>query len=134
MSATDGAGRPCWHRYRGASSCAPYEVLPLRPGELIRCYLLAHWNDLRLSVGFASAGLERVIDGIWLLAIFFVTAAFAKNMPGEIVFVAQITGVLLLVAVGAFIWVMRYHHHAHALTEGRWASTFRHIVEGLQLM
>src|SRR5579864_425160 len=31
------------------------EVLPLRTGELIRCYLLAHWNDLRLSLSFASA-------------------------------------------------------------------------------
>src|ERR1035438_8571916 len=35
------------------------EVLPLRSGELIRCYLLAHWNDLRVSLTFASAGVER---------------------------------------------------------------------------
>ena len=26
------------------------EVLPLRTGELIRCYLLAHWNNLRISL------------------------------------------------------------------------------------
>jgi uncharacterized protein (TIRG00374 family) len=111
------------------------EVLPLRPGELIRCYLLAHWHDLRLSVGFTSAGLERVIDGLWMLLIFFVTAAAAKNMPGEIVFAAEGMGVLLLIAMGLFIWVMRYHRHAHAVfQESRWASTFRHIVEGLQLM
>ena len=32
------------------------ELLPLRPGELIRCYLLAHWSDLRLSLTFASIG------------------------------------------------------------------------------
>jgi len=25
---------------------------PLRAGELIRCYLLAHWSDLRLSLSF----------------------------------------------------------------------------------
>src|SRR5947207_4405298 len=43
------------------------EVLPLRPGEVIRCYLLAHWNALRISVGFASAALERIIDGDWML-------------------------------------------------------------------
>src|ERR1051325_1983839 len=30
------------------------EVLPLRTGEVIRVYLLSHWNDLRLSLGFAS--------------------------------------------------------------------------------
>src|ERR1035437_1316417 len=52
------------------------EVLPLRTGEIIRCYLLAHWNDLRLSLTFASAGLERTIDGVWMLAAFFVTASF----------------------------------------------------------
>src|SRR5581483_5199134 len=39
------------------------EVLPLRVGELIRCYLVAHWNDLHISVVFASVGIERVIDG-----------------------------------------------------------------------
>src|SRR5215471_17522748 len=43
------------------------EIFPLRPGEVIRCYLLAHWNGLRVSVGFASAALERIIDGYFLL-------------------------------------------------------------------
>ena len=43
------------------------EVLPLRTGEVIRCYLLAHWNDLRLSLSFASAAVERLIDGFWLM-------------------------------------------------------------------
>jgi glycosyltransferase 2 family protein len=110
------------------------EVLPLRPGELIRCYLLAHWHDLRLSVGFASAGLERVIDGIWMLVAFVLTAT-TRGMPSQIVLVAEGMGVFLLVAVGVLIWVLRYHQHAHAaLSESRWASTFRHIVEGLQLM
>jgi uncharacterized protein (TIRG00374 family) len=111
------------------------EVLPLRPGELIRCYLLAHWNDLRFSVGLASAALERVIDGIWLLVAFILTAAFAKGMPGEIEFAGEAMGVGLLVAVVLFGWVLRYHHHAHAVfKESRWAAVARHIVEGLQLM
>lgn len=111
------------------------EILPLRPGEVIRCYLLAHWNDLRLSVGFASAALERVIDGVWMLIVFFITAAFSRNMPSEIVFVAEVMGLLLLFAMASFAWILRHHHHAHArLSEGRWASTFRHIAEGLQLM
>jgi uncharacterized protein (TIRG00374 family) len=110
------------------------EVLPLRPGELIRCYLLAHWNDLRLSVGFASAGLERVIDGLWMLAAFYLTSS-TKGMPGEIVFAGRAMGVFLLLAVGLFIFVLRYHHHAHAaISESRWSSTIRHIIEGLQLM
>jgi uncharacterized protein (TIRG00374 family) len=111
------------------------EVLPLRPGEVIRCYLLAHWNDLRLSVGFASAALERVIDGVWMLVFFFVTATFAKNMPGEIVFAAELMGAGLVIAVGALVWVLRRHHHSHAvIAEGRWSASIRNIIEGLQLM
>ena len=57
------------------------EVLPLRVGELIRCYLLAHWNGLNLSVAFASAALERVIDGFWMLAAFLITTMFVKKSP-----------------------------------------------------
>jgi uncharacterized protein (TIRG00374 family) len=110
------------------------EVLPLRPGEVIRCYLLAHWNDLRLSVGFASAAVERIMDGLWMLAAFVVTAMM-KGMPGEVLLAGQILGVLMLVAVALFIVLLRYHRHAHAaLAEGKWAATFRHVVEGLQLM
>src|SRR5215467_8471151 len=56
------------------------EVLPLRTGEVIRCYLLAHWNDLRLSLTFASAAVERVIDGIVLVACFLATAGMIRNI------------------------------------------------------
>jgi len=111
------------------------EVLPFRPGELIRCYLLAHWNDLRVSLGFASAALERIIDGFWLLAAFIVTAAFARGMPSEITLLVQGLVVVLLVASVAFFWILRRHEHAHAaLSESRWAATLRHVVEGLRLM
>ena len=40
------------------------EVLPLRVGELIRCYLLAHWNGLNLSVAFASAGPDTAVTAL----------------------------------------------------------------------
>src|ERR1700730_4963750 len=59
------------------------EVLPLRTGEIIRCYLLSHWNDLRLSLGFASAAVERLIDGFWMLAAFLITASFVKAIPKD---------------------------------------------------
>ena len=31
------------------------EVLPLRTGEVIRCYLMAHWNGLPISLSLASS-------------------------------------------------------------------------------
>src|SRR5579864_6591533 len=39
-------------------------VLPLRPGELIRCYLLSVWGEIPLSLTLTAAAVERVLDGI----------------------------------------------------------------------
>lgn len=111
------------------------EVLPLRSGELIRCYLLAHWNNMRLSLSFASAAVERVIDGFWMLACFLVTASLVKGIPRDLIILVQILGALLVVAAGVLLWIVARKLDAHAaIPEGRWASTLRHIVEGLHLM
>ena len=111
------------------------EVLPLRTGELIRCYLLAHWNNMRVSLSFASAAVERVIDGFWMLACFLVTASLVKGIPRDLLILVQILSVLLIVAAGALCWIVARRKEAHAaIREGRWASTLRHIVEGLHLM
>jgi uncharacterized protein (TIRG00374 family) len=111
------------------------EVLPLRTGELIRCYLLAHWNNMRLSLSFASAAVERVIDGFWMLACFLVTASLVKGIPRDLLILVQILSALLIVAAGALFWIVARKKEAHAaIREGRWASTLRHIVEGLHLM
>jgi hypothetical protein len=111
------------------------EVLPLRVGELIRCYLLAHWNGLRLSLVFASAAVERVIDGVWMLGAFLVTASFVKGIPRDITILVQALGGLLLVCTATLAWIMlRRQHAVAAIREGRWSSTLRHVVEGLQLM
>src|SRR6185369_14073876 len=112
------------------------EVLPLRPGEVIRCYLLAHWNDLRISVGFASAALERVIDGYCLLiAVVLVVLRSERPVDPRLEFAVQVMGAVLVVAAVAFTWIVRHKQHAHAvITESRWAATLRHVTEGLQLM
>jgi uncharacterized protein (TIRG00374 family) len=111
------------------------EVLPLRTGEVIRCYLLAHWNDLRLSLTFASAGVERIIDGIWLLTAFFITASFVRGIPRDLTILVQVLALMLLIGAAILFWTVMHKQHAHAvLSESRWSSTLRHIVEGLHLM
>lgn len=111
------------------------ELLPLRPGEVIRCYLLAHWSDLRLSLTFASAGLERIIDGVWIVAAFLVTASFKQGIPRDVTIGVQVLSFLLLIGVAGLFWIVMHKHHAHAvISEGRWSATLRHIVEGLHLM
>ena len=110
------------------------EVLPLRTGEVIRCYLLAHWNNLRLSVVFASAAVERLIDGFWLVAAFLVTASFLK-LPGYMLDLVRIMAVLLVICAAVLGYVVRHKQHAHSLVrESRWGSTLRHLVEGLHTM
>jgi uncharacterized membrane protein YbhN (UPF0104 family) len=42
------------------------EVLPLRAGEVLRCYLLSIWTSLPFSVSLSSFVIERIFDGIWL--------------------------------------------------------------------
>jgi len=112
------------------------EVLPLRVGELIRCYLLTHWNNLRLSLGFASAAVERVIDGFWLLAAFVVTASLVKGLPEQMILFVQIIGGLLVVGTTVAVWlVMRKRDTEHVPEhESKSQATFRHVIEGLHLM
>ena len=93
------------------------EVLPLRTGELIRCYLLAHWNNLRLSVSFASAAVERIIDGFWMVLAFVIIAAFLK-LPGYMVDFVQILAALLIVCAIVLGYVIVHKQHAHDLCAG----------------
>jgi glycosyltransferase 2 family protein len=111
------------------------EVLPLRVGELIRCYLLAHWNGLNLSVVFASAAVERLIDGFWMLVAFLITTIFVKSIPEDLTIVVVLMGVLVLVGAVVLVWVVKHKQHAHTvIRESKWAAALRHVVEGLHLM
>jgi uncharacterized protein (TIRG00374 family) len=111
------------------------EVLPLRVGEVIRIYLLTHWNNLRLSLGFASAAVERVIDGFWMLVAFIITATLVKGIPEELTLVVQVIGVLLIGGTTVAIWLVSRKREEHLMeSESKPHATFRHVIEGLHLM
>jgi hypothetical protein len=111
------------------------DLLPLRTGELIRCYLLAHWNNLRISLSFASAAVERLIDGVFLVACFLITAGLVRGIPKDLTIVVQVLGGLLILLALVLVWVITRKQEAHAtLSESKWAATFRHVLEGLKLM
>ena len=110
------------------------EVLPLKIGEPIRCYLLAHWGDFRISLGFASAALERLIDGFWMLFALLITAAFVK-LPEDLTILVRVLEGLMLAGTVALIWLLRRREEEHSiLHQSRGAAMLRHIVEGLHLM
>jgi hypothetical protein len=111
------------------------EVLPLRTGELIRCYLLAHWNNLRISLSFASAAVERVIDGVLLVACFLFTADMVRGLPKDLTILVRILGGGLILLSVVLLWLIRRKLDTHpAFQQSKWSATFRHVVEGLHLM
>jgi glycosyltransferase 2 family protein len=57
------------------------EVLPLHAGELIRCFLMARWSKIPISVTFASALIERIFDGALLIAGLVVSLRYLRHFP-----------------------------------------------------
>jgi uncharacterized protein (TIRG00374 family) len=111
------------------------EVLPLRTGELIRCYLLAHWNNLRISLSFASAAVERVIDGVLMVICFLFTTGMVRGIPEDLTILVRILGCFLLILVAVLFWLIKHRVATHpVLEESKWSATYRHVVEGLNLM
>ena len=54
------------------------EILPLRTGEIIRCYLQGRWSGLPFTVTLSSALIERIFDGLWLCVCLLVTTYFVE--------------------------------------------------------
>src|ERR1700733_5573661 len=57
------------------------EVLPLHAGELIRCFLMARWSKIPISVTMASALIERIFDGVLLIAGLFFSLRYIRGFP-----------------------------------------------------
>ena len=111
------------------------EVLPLRVGEVIRGYLVAHWNDQLTSVVFASIGIERLIDGFWMVLSFIVAAEHLRGIPMWLTVTVRAFEVGVLAGAAILFYVTFHKSHAHALLrESRWAAMLRHVVEGLHTM
>jgi len=54
------------------------EVQPLHAGELIRCFLMARWSKIPISVTMASALIERIFDGVLLIASLVVSLRYIR--------------------------------------------------------
>lgn len=110
------------------------EVLPLRPGEVIRCFLQARWSELPFSVALSSVIIERTFDGIWLVLVFAVSTAFV-SLPRSLVEGGKVLGLVTLWLAVMLGLVMFRKHHAHAaVSNTRWAERLRVLVEDLHRM
>jgi glycosyltransferase 2 family protein len=113
------------------------EVLPLRAGELIRCFLMARWSKIPISVTLASALIERIFDGVFLIAGLFFSLRYMRHFPlskGQLRSIDIITtgsvtlAVLLLVCAALLAVAMFWREQAlDALLDARlfsWAHVF----------
>jgi len=110
------------------------EVLPLRPGEVIRCYLQRRWTGLPLEVVLSSALIERIIDGVIIIIGFFVVTRYV-TLPGILV---QGSRVLLLVLLMLMIMIASaiiYRRRTHELiAQSRWKDILLHVVNAVDAM
>jgi uncharacterized protein (TIRG00374 family) len=110
------------------------EVLPLRPGEVIRPYLQARWSKIPFSVALSSVIIERVFDGIWLIVVFAVTS-FRLSLPRRVTDLAIGLGIVTAVAAVFLALVMFSKRHAHAAVSATgWGTRLGVLVEDLHLM
>ncbi len=109
-------------------------VLPLRPGELIRCYLLSVWGEIPLSLTLTAAAVERVLDGIFLVLAFWIVTWFV-NMPRAWLDFVQWFAAAVLAAAVPFVYLLFHRSHAHSFLSGRgWGRKFLHVLDQIHRM
>jgi glycosyltransferase 2 family protein len=84
------------------------ELVPLRPGELVRAFLAGR----RLSTPFTSIlpsiAVERLLDGVWVTVGISVAAMFVP-LPRALVGAGVALGIIILFATVAFLWIVFRH-------------------------
>ncbi len=113
------------------------EVLPLHAGELIRCFLMARWSKIPISVTMASALIERIFDGVLLIAGLFLSVRYIRHFPLsrsharaiEIITTGSISLAVLIILGAALLGVAMYWREQtlDALLDARlfsWAHVF----------
>lgn len=110
------------------------EVLPLRAGEIIRCYLLARWSDIPVSVGLASALIERIFDGVWLVICLFLVARFVHLPPQFVAGGYFLLALLLICAVLMGVAMFWKQQTLDYVLGAKWLSWVHILIEDLHLI
>jgi uncharacterized membrane protein YbhN (UPF0104 family) len=108
------------------------EVFPLRAGEVIRCFLLSKSTKIPLSMTFTSALIERIFDGIWLMACFF-AALHMGRMPGVLLKGGYVLGVLIFI-LGLILGYAMYAKKQSLVFGLAWPNWFNTLIEDLHLI
>ena len=110
------------------------EVLPLRTGEVIRCYLQGRWSALPFTVTLSSAIIERIFDGFWLLVCLAVTTYYV-TLPELYFTMGQILAVVVVLGGALLAGAMFAPHVTRAtLQNQRFLSKLNVLLEDLHLI
>jgi uncharacterized protein (TIRG00374 family) len=135
---------PLWHAT--AIGFMATNLLPARAGEFARAYAARRMTGARFTTAFASIAVERVFDGITLVALLVIGIWVGGFGTGTLIgpnltlgHVAQAAGVvffvLLVVALVAVHWpgtALKLTRYATSrVFPDSWSVRFTQIVEGL---
>jgi uncharacterized membrane protein YbhN (UPF0104 family) len=110
------------------------EVFPLRAGELVRCFLLSQSTEIPVSVTFASALIERIFDGVWLMACFFITLRMG-HLPGVLLKGGYFLGALIVVLSAVLGFAMYSRKQSLDRVFGiAWPKWFDTLIDDLHLI
>lgn len=105
------------------------EVLPLRPGEIIRTFLQSRWSGVSFAVVLSSVVIERLFDGFWLILGFLITSFFVE-LPPILIYGSRLLAVILLVLGALLAFAIFRRERAE-----KWLSPrFRHHLDALESM
>lgn len=103
-------------------------------GELVRCFLLSRSSGIPISVTFASALIERIFDGIWLMAGFFLCLHIGR-LPGVLLKGGYILGIMIVVLAALLGYAMYAKKQSLDLVFGlAWPRWFNTLIEDLHLI
>jgi uncharacterized protein (TIRG00374 family) len=113
------------------------EVLPLRVGEVLRCYLLTKGTQLPLSVSLTSGVIELVFDGIWLSVCLFVMLRFIP-IPHAFRYLVDggyLLAIGVLVLAAALSVAMFRHHKSRATPTAKpWRRQLQVLYDDLEII
>ncbi len=82
-------------------------LFPLRPGELLRSYLLSTWEGIKFGRVLGSVGVERLVDLVVATAALAVASLFVE-LPRRFKSVADTLGVAALVLLAIVVGIILY--------------------------
>ncbi len=108
------------------------ETLPFKAGEIIRCFLLGRWNALPISVTLASALIERIFDGFWLIACLPLAVHLTPHVHPFIMRAGIFLTVLVFVCAAFLAFAMYWKEQAlEAVVNTSWLNWAHVLIKDL---